>query len=183
MNKFLLALPLVALMAACGGGSSETKLPEPKTTEFAKLKFGDKTIVSNGAIIGMTIDDVRKLHKNETADSDEEGYLTYRYSLGPEEYDHEFLLEYAYDTETNKLWKVHYDITVPDNKTGLELYNDIKANLEARFGTPTKVTDDPDWDEYTWKADIGGQKTDISIQRMKESEAGYLLLYFEEPWE
>jgi len=186
-KKFLIALPLVALMAACGSGGTGTensvKLPDPKTEEFPKLKFGDNTIVTNGVVIGMTIDDVRKLHKGESPDSDEDGYLTYRYPLGPEDYDHEYLIEYAYDSETNKLWKVHYDISMPDNASGLALYNDIKANLEARFGAPKKVTDDPDWDEYTWKAEIGGQKTDISIQRMKESEAGYLLLYFEEPWE
>jgi hypothetical protein len=188
MKQILLALPLCALIA-CGGSGEKTgdgedavTIPTPKTTEFAKLHFSDKTILENGAIVGMSIDDIRKKHGSEVADSDEDGYLTYVYKLGPEEYDHEYMLEYAYESDTKKIWKVHLDITMPDNKSADDLYKDIVANFDAKYGKG-KRTDDKDWEEYLWTTTIGGQKTEVTTQRMIDSEAGYILIYFEEPYE
>ncbi len=189
MKNLLLALPLCALIA-CGGSGEKTgdaeestvTVPAAKSADFAKLHFSNTTILENGAVIGMSIDDVRKKHGSEVADSDEDGYLTYLYKLGTEEYDHEYMLEYAYDSDTKKVWKVHLDITMPDAQSGEELYKDIVANFDAKYGKG-KRTDDKDWEEYLWTAEIGGQKTEVTTQRMIDSEAGYILIYFEEPYE
>jgi hypothetical protein len=188
MKKLFLALPLCALIA-CGGGGEKTgetestvAIPKPATADFPKLHFSEKAILENGVIVGMSIDDIRKKHSGETADSDEDGYLTYIYKLGTEEYDHEYMLEYAYDSDTKKIWKVHLDVTMPDNKSGEELYKDIVANFDAKYGKG-KRTADKDWEEYLWTAEIGGQKTEVTTQRMIDSEAGYILIYFEEPFE
>lgn len=188
MKKLLLALPLCALIACGGNGEkaneeeSGVTIPTPATADFPKLHFNEKTILDNGAIIGMSIDDIRKKHSGETPESDEDGYLEYLYKLGSEEYDHEYILEYAYDSDTKKIWKVAFDITMPDNKKGDALYKDIVANFDAKYGKG-KRTDDKDWEEYLWTAEIGGQKTEVTAQRMIDSEAGYILLYFEEPYE
>lgn len=189
MSKHLLLVLPLCVLIACGGGEktgeseSTVKIPVPTTAEFPKLHFSDKTILENGAIVGMSIDDIRKKHGSEVADSDDDGYLTYLYKLGPEEYDHEYSVEYAYDSDTKKIWKVHLDITMPDNKSGDALYKDIVANFDAKYGKGKRSTEDKDWEEYLWTTEIGGQKTDVTAQRMIDSEAGYILIYFEEPYE
>jgi hypothetical protein len=188
MKNLLLALPLCALIA-CGGSAEKPKeeestvtIPTAATAEFAKLHFSNTAILENGVIIGMSIDDIRKKHSGETPESDEEGYLEYLYKLGPEEYDHDYIVEYSYDTDTKKIWKVSMDITMPDSKSGEALYEDILANFDAKYGK-RKRTDDKDWEEYLWTSEIGGQKTEITTSRMIDSEAGYILIYFEEPYE
>lgn len=188
IKKLLLALPLCALIA-CGGGGEKANdeesgvvLPTAATVDFPKLHFGNSTILENGAIIGMSIDEIRKKHTGETPETDEDGYIEYLYKLGTEEYDHEYILEYAYDSDTKKIWKVHMDITMPTNKLGDALYKDIVANFDAKYGKG-KRTADKDWEEYLWTAEIGGQKTEVTTQRMIDSEAGYILIYFEEPYE
>lgn len=131
----------------------------------------------------MTKEEVKKLHGSDPVDNEDDTYMSYVYSLGPEEYDHEFLLDYAFDSESGKAWQVSWDISVPDVETGKTLYNDIVGNFEAKYGKGKDVGD-KNWQEMEWKGvQINGQKTDITVQRMVNSEAGYLLMYFEESYE
>jgi hypothetical protein len=178
---------------ACGGGEggkdnaegteNGVTVPAPASSEFAKLKFGDKTVVSNGAGLGMKMDEVKKLHGSDPIENEDENYLTYTYKFGTEEYDHEYMLEYSFDSETGKAWQVSYDISMPDAASAKTLYSDIVANFDAKYGKGKSVGD-KDWEEMEWKGvTIDGQKTDVSVQRMIDSEVGYILLYFEESYE
>lgn len=184
MKKLLFAFSLVALVACGGSKSGDDKAAEAKSKYFKDFSFNDANSLEGGVTMGQTMDEVKKAHAKDSMTDSDVDYVTFDRELGPKDSYNYASWYYSFDSDSKKLDYSTLDIYPGSKQDAKDLYDDIVAAYDGRFGKG-KVADDKDWVGFEWHTTINSVKTivNVDLESSKDSQDGWITITYQEDYE
>lgn len=178
MKKLLIAIPLFALMSCGSKPEGETKEEgfTAKSEYYSKFKFSGSSSLEGSVVMGQSIDEVKKNHSGDEMTDSDVDYLTFDRKLGSSE-DDVASFYYGFESETGKLNYATIDIYAGTNADEEELYNDLIASFNERFGSSIDYNG-KSYQGKEWSAKVGSTQTTITVERDTDQDYSWITITF-----